>query len=180
MPPETRDLTRAYARAILAVAQATGRLDQVESDLRDVDAMYGDSTELREFLSQPGLAGAGKRAALEQLLNKRVDTIVLSHLGLMAEEGHGRYLHDVVEAFITEAAQARGSLNADVTTAVELTSEQSSRLELALTRRTGRAIAIRNIVDPDVGGGVVVRLGDQIIDGSVRSRMNRLRNTLTA
>ena len=180
MAAETRDITSAFARAMLAVADASGRIDAVEDDLRNVAETYQASADLREFLSRPGLEGGAKRGALEALLDKRVDPIVLSNLGLLAEQGHGRLLAEVVHDYIAEAAGARGSLTAEVTTAVELAADQAERIQAALAQRTGRAVVLRTTVDPAIVGGVVVRLGDEVIDDSIRNRINRLRGTLAA
>lgn len=178
MAVETRQLTRGYARAILAVAEASAVVDVVENDLRDVAETYTRSSALREFLANPGLEGAAKRAALEELLAKKVHPIVMAHLGLMAEQAHGRYLSEVVADYIEEAAAVRGRVTAEVTTAVELSGEQAERLRAALAAHTGHAVTLRPVVDPDVGGGVVVRVGDEVIDGSVRNQLNRLRGNL--
>ena len=178
MASETKQLTRGYARAILAVAEANDAVDAVENDLRDVGELYQSSAPLREFLARPGVDGAGKRDALAALLHQKVHPIVLSHMGLLAEQAHGRHLPEVVADFIEEAAQVRGRITAEVTTAVELPADQAERLRQALAKRTGRAVVLRPLVDPEIGGGVVVRLGDQVIDGSVRNQLNRLRGTL--
>lgn len=178
MAAETKQVTRGYARALLAVAEADDAVDVVENDLRDVAATFQQNAELREFLANPGVEGGGKRAALEQLLRTKVHPIVVAHVGLLAEQGHGRHLSEVVADFIEEAAQVRGRVTAEVTTAVELVAAQAERLREALTKRTGHAVTLRPIVDPSIGGGVVVRIGDQIIDGSVRNQLARLRGSL--
>lgn len=180
MADETRAIVEAYARAMLAVAEAGHVVDVVENDLRDVGALYETSPELREFLATPGMEGAGKRDALEGLLTRHVHPIVVAHLGLLAQEGHGHHVAGVVASFIEQAAQARGMLTAEVTTAVALDADQERRLQEALTKRTGRTIVLRTVVDKAVTGGVVVRLGDEVIDGSVRTRVSRLRSNLAA
>ena len=180
MAGETKDIVRAYARALLAVAGAEGIVDAVENDLRDVSRAFQDSAQLREFFSNPGVPGANKRAALEQILETKVHTVVAANLGLLVEQGHGRHLPAVTEQYIQEAADVRGRLTAEVTTAVALSPDQEARLREALTKRTGRKITLRTVVDPTIAGGAVLRVGDQIIDGSIRSGIERLRSSLTA
>lgn len=178
MVSETRDVVRGYVEATLAVARAEDVVDRVENELRDVAETAHGSAELREFFSNPAVGGGGKRAALEQMLGGKVHAIVLAVLGLLVEQGHGRLLSEVVELFVQEAAQVRGSLTAEVTTAVELDEAQQQKLRDALVRRTGRQVVLRMTVDPALVGGAVVRVGDQIMDGSVRSRIDRLRVAL--
>ncbi len=178
MADATRHVTRGYARAMLTVAEVSDAVDAVENDLRDVGEVYRQSAALREFFANPGVEGGGKRAALEALLEQKVHPIVLAHVGLLAEQGHGHHLPEVVADYIEDASQVRGRITAEVTTAVELDADQQERLRAALAEHAGRAVAVRSLVDPEIGGGVVVRLGDQVIDGSVRNQMNRLRGDL--
>lgn len=180
MAAGTSRITRGYARALLAVAEAEDCIDRVENQLRDVLEFYERSAELRQFFANPGVEGAGKRQALETLLRKQVHPVVLSNLGLLIERGHGRLLPEVVDDFIHEAAQVRGTMTAEVTSAVALTDDQLARLRAALTKRTGHGVVLRPIVDPAIGGGVVVRVGDDVFDGSLTQSLNRLRESLAA
>jgi len=180
MAAETSRLTRGYARAILAVADAEDCVDQVENQLRDVLDFYQQSAELRQFFANPGVEGIGKRQALERLLAKqKITPVVISHLGLLIEQGHGRLLPEVVDDFVHEAALVRGSMTAEVTSAVEMTDAQLTRLREALTKRTGHGVVLRPVVDPSIGGGIVVRVGDEVFDGSLAQSLTRLRESLT-
>jgi len=174
------EISRAYANAMLGVAVAEDVVEQIEGDLRDTAAFFTASAELREFLANPGVDSGSKRAALESLLNKRVHPIVAANVALLAEQGHGRILPEVVQDFISNAAQSRGTLTAEVTSAVELNDDQRERLRTALSARTKRAVVLRTVVDPKIGGGLIVRVGDQIMDGSVSHNIERLRASLAA
>ena len=178
--PTNIEISRAYAAAILAIASAEDVVEQVESDLRDTVTFFNDNTELREFLANPAVGGEGRRETMEKLLSNRVHPIVAANIALLAEQGHGRLVPEVVEDFISDAAQSRGTMTAEVTSAVELSDGQKDRLRRSLTDRTGRAIVLRTMVDPSIGGGVVVRVGDQIMDGSVNHNIERLRAGLAA
>jgi F-type H+-transporting ATPase subunit delta len=103
----------------------------------------------------------------------------VSILGFLVEQGKARELTAIVDELVALAAERRRAAVAEVRTAVELTDEHRKNLAGALERATGRKVELRVIVDPSVIGGVVARIGDQVIDGSIRRRLELARERMS-
>jgi F-type H+-transporting ATPase subunit delta len=173
------DATRGYAQAIFAVAEAEGVLDQVEDELFRFARTLEREQELRTALTDPGLPAERKRAVLQDILGERTNPQTESLLGFIVEQGRARDLPSIVDELAELAARRRESAVAEVRTAVPLDEERRARLERALVRATGRTVELKVVIDPSVIGGVVARVGDQVIDGSVRRRLELARERMS-
>jgi F-type H+-transporting ATPase subunit delta len=157
--------------AALDAADARGELDGVEDELFRFGRIVGGDAELSRILSDRTAPAAGKTALLEQLLGGRVSPITAL---LLRSHLTGRTVgnaENVVERLSEAASRRRGQSVARVTTAVELTPEQERRLAALLSRLYDRPIGLQVTVDPSVLGGLVIRVGDEVIDGSIAHRL---------
>ncbi|HEX5948969.1 MAG TPA: ATP synthase F1 subunit delta, partial [Actinomycetota bacterium] len=109
----------------------------------------------------------------------RTDPVTVNLLGFVIEQGRARELGAIVDELVAVAAERRQSAVAEVRTAVPLDAGHRDRLAEALERATGRKVELKVVVDPTVVGGVVARVGDQVIDGSVRRRLELARERLS-
>lgn len=166
-----------YANAVLAIAQAEGDLAGLEGELTSFLAALGASPELRSTLSDASLPAARRSQVIEDLLAGKASTATTSALSLIVANGRIGDLDGIVAEVIERSAAARGESVAEVRSAVPLTDDQKTRLAAALKQSTNRDVAIRNIVDPSVVGGIVTQIGDTLLDGSVRSRLTQLRES---
>jgi F-type H+-transporting ATPase subunit delta len=170
------DSTHAYAEAILAVAQAEGVGSVVEAELSEVANVVAGSPELATTLSDRGIPAARRLGVLEDVLGGKVSATTLSLVSMLVGNGRAGDLSAIVNAVIDLSAGNRGQAVAEVRSAIALTDDQKSRLAAALSAKLNRDVAIRNVVDPTVVGGVVTQVGDTLLDGSVRSRLTQLRD----
>lgn len=167
-----------YARALLEVASGEGLLELVEDELFEVARTVERSDELRSRLSDPNIPAATREGIIEDLLGQEGATSVTRSLVmLIVAGGRASQLPAIVDAFVTAAAAARDHEVAEVRSAVPLDDERRRQLEEALSRATGKQVEVKVVVDDSVVGGVVAKVGDRIIDGSVRSRIAHLRDT---
>ena len=173
------EATRGYAQAIFAVAEAEGVLDQVEDELFRFARTLEQEQQLREALTDPGLPPERKRAVLQDILGERANPQTASLLGFIVEQGRARDLGAIVDELAERAAERRRAVVAEVRTAVPLDEGHRRRLTDALNRATGKSVELKVVVDPSVIGGVVARVGDQVIDGSVRHRLEQAREQMT-
>jgi F-type H+-transporting ATPase subunit delta len=173
------DAIRGYAEAIFAVADAEGVLDQVEDELFRFARTLEREQRLREALTDPGLPSDRKRAVLQDILGERAGRQTAALLTFIVEQGRARDLGDIVDKLTEMAAQRRRAAVAEVRTAVPLDDEQRRRLTQALGNATGKDVELKVVIDPSVIGGVVARVGDQVIDGSVRRRLELARERMT-
>jgi F-type H+-transporting ATPase subunit delta len=157
--------------AALDAADAAGQLDDVEDELFRFGRIVAGDPELSRVLSDRTAPAAGKTALLDRLLSGRVTPITAL---LLRNRLTGRYAgsaENVVERLSEVASARRGQSVARVTSAVALTPAQERRLTDVLSRLYGRAIGLQVTVDPDVLGGLVIRVGDEVIDGSIAHRL---------
>ena len=167
-----------YARAILEIARAEDRVAPVEDDLfRFARALEG-SESLRVALTDPQLPLERRVAVVDELTQGKALPLSASLLGLLIGAGRVNDLGAIVDRFVQLAASEREREVAEVRSAIELDEAQIARLSEALAQATGKAVEVKVIIDPSVLGGLVARIGDTVIDGSVRHRLDQMKAQL--
>ncbi len=168
----------AYAAAMFEVALAEGRLAQVEDDLFRFARTLEGSDDLRVALTDPGLPVERRVAVVEELMGGKALSTSAALVGMVVAAGRASELPAVVDAFVARAAAERSREVAEVRSALPLDDGQVERLAVALGRATGKTVEVKVVVDPSVMGGLVARIGDTVIDGTVRHRLNQLKEQL--
>jgi len=169
------EVVSSYAEALVAVVQAEGDLAATEDELFAVAQALGGSDELREALSDRRIPAARRQQIIEDLLGGQVAGTTVALVSMVVGAGRGSDLVRIIEAAVERSAGLRNKAVAEVRSAVARSDDQQRRLAAALQRATGKDVAVKGIVDPTVMGGLVTRIGDEVIDGSVRARINQLR-----
>lgn len=167
-----------YARALFEVARAEGTLDEVEDELFRFARSYESSDELRNALSDSQIPAAKRQAIVEDLLGGRATDTTVQLISMVVGAGRARDLPAIVDRLVARASSAKNLEVAEVRTAVALTKDQETRLAAALANATGKQVNLKVIVDPSVLGGLVATIGDTVIDGSVRTRIDQLKSRL--
>jgi F-type H+-transporting ATPase subunit delta len=169
------DKVRAYADSLVAIARAEDVLDRVEDELFKVARTFEASDALRSTLTDPAIPVERRAGVVEELLGKRAAPLTTAIVTFIVGAGRAHDLPAIVDAFVGEAAELRSEAVAEVRTAYPLDSSQIARLADALGRATNKKVTVKVVIDPSVLGGIVARVGDTVIDGSVRSRLEQLR-----
>ena len=169
------DRVAAYAEALLRVAQAEGVEQRVEDELFRVARAFEGSDELRSTLTDPLIPIERRAGVVEELLARRGHPLTTAMTEFIVSAGRARDLPAIVDAFVAKAAEGRAEAVAEVRTAYPLDAEREAKLAAALSRATGKRVSVKVIVDPTVVGGLVARVGDTVIDGSVRTRLEQMR-----
>lgn len=170
--------TDAYATAFLSVIAAEDTLDEVQDELfRFARILEGDD-RLMETLADPHIEPARRQQVVVDLLGGKAQPTTVNLVGLVVGNGRARELPEIVDAAIAMRAAGRDREVAEVRTAVPLSDEQVARLAESLGRATGKNVEVQVIVDPTVQGGIVAQVGDTVIDGTVRRRLEQLRAAL--
>lgn len=171
-------VARRYAHALFDAAKARGLLDRVESDLAALERLLREEPRLSSLLVTPQITTGEKHRLLAAILGGRVHALVLELLGLLLEKKRMPAIGDIIEGYGLLLEEQRGIVHAEVTTVRPLSAEQAERLKAALERRTGKTVVLARRLDPRVMGGVMVRMGDQIIDRSIRRTFQEMRASL--
>jgi len=169
------DLTDAVeqlaVQAVVAAAELEGRLDDLEDELFRFGRVVVSQPALRIALTNPFVSAAAKRQLLDDLLAAKVSPEALRLITQAATNPLGRSLDVSLEDYAKIAARRRERLVAEVHVAVPLSEEQRSRLASALATAYGHQVHLNVVLDPRVSGGMTVRVGDELIDGSVATRL---------
>jgi F-type H+-transporting ATPase subunit delta len=166
------------AMAAFTAADKAGELDRVETELLSVATLVEREPRLRSALTNPGLPVDNKRALVADLLDGRVSGRVAALADLLVELNEGHDLDTLAKEWAQAAAARRDRVVAEVRSAVELDDQRRARLAEALTRVTGKPVVLQVTVDEAILGSVVVRIGDELFDGSIRSRLEQAREAL--
>jgi F-type H+-transporting ATPase subunit delta len=170
---------RVYAEALLAAAGEKGRLAEVRKELADFADSVRESQELRDLLRNPQVAEHVKQDALRAALAD-ADELVRNFLLVVTEKGRIAEIEEIQEEFERLIAREARVLELELTTAVELSDQEAAKVVSQIEDASGRRVEATRRVDPSIIGGIVVQAGSQRLDASVRGRLNRLRQELTA
>lgn len=174
------DRIRGYAQGIFEIARAEGELDRVRAELLEVGRAVESSNELRDTLGNPQLSSDRKLAIVDDLLSAKASELTRSFVSFIVGMGRGTSLPAIVDAVAETVAAAGSRQVAEIRTAIDLDEATVGRLVEALERKTGKSLEAKVVVDPTVLGGIVARVGDTVIDGSVQKRLSGLRQALKA
>jgi F-type H+-transporting ATPase subunit delta len=174
-----RSTARRYAEAAFEIAERDGTVDAWLKALTAAETLLAEPG-LTRLLANPAVPAASRHALLEQVASGRVEGAPLRLLQLLVARGRIERLPEVVREFRRLHRLREGITQAAITSAAPLTEPEVAALTAQLTAMTGGRVDVSLSVDPELLGGVQVRLGDRLIDGSVRGRLERLRSKLAS
>jgi F-type H+-transporting ATPase subunit delta len=169
-------IARPYAAALFDLARSDGSVAAVESGLDAVHKLSGESADFRRFLRSPVIGAGEKSAALETILGKiDIGKTVGNFLRVVARNGRLFALPAIVREFQALAAAERGEVSADVTSAAPLSAAQRKSLADTLKHKIGKTVTLTEHVDPSLIGGLQVKVGSQMIDSSLKTKLTAIR-----
>jgi F-type H+-transporting ATPase subunit delta len=169
---------QAYAAALLEVARAEEQLEKVADELFRFARALEDSEELRGTLTDEALPPEKRQAIVEDILGRRASPVTASLISFVVGVGRARELVAIIDKVVEQAAAEAKREVAEVRSSMPLDDEQRERLAEALSKSLGKQVEVKVVVDPSVLGGVVARVGDTVLDGTVRHRLEQLRERL--
>ena len=171
----TDDRSHAYAEALLAVARSEGNLAEVEDELFRFARLLEANDDLRTTLTDASLPVSRRQQIVEDLLGGKAHPITTTLLSMVVGAGRARDLPAIIDELVRLSAAEGNREVAEVRSAVDLTDDQKQRLAAALEAKTGKQVELKVIIDPTVLGGLVAQVGDTVIDGSVKTRLQQLK-----
>ena len=171
----TASLQGRYASALFDLASENGVVTAVESDLDSLGEALKGSEDLAALIRNPKVSREAAAKAIDAVAGVlNLSTLTRNFLGVLAGNRRLFALPEIVRAFATIAAAQRGEVTAEVTSAHALDDDQIAQLAAKLKAREGKEVKIKTSVDPEILGGLVVKIGSRQIDGSIRTRLNSL------
>ena len=167
-----------YATAILEVARAEGVLSEIEDELFRFARVLEGSDELRSTLTDPSLPPERRQGIVEDLLGGKTEKLTTALVSFVVGAGRAKDLPAIIDRLVKRAAADRQHVVAEVRSAVELDESQRERVAEALSANLGKEVEVKVVVDPSVLGGISARVDDTVIDGTVRRRLDQLRESL--
>jgi len=171
-------VTRRYARALYEVAVKGGILDRVGQDVQLIGSTVDENPRILIALHNPEVPRNTKKAILAEIFGQKVDPLTLRFTQLLIDKGRASVLPSLQREFEKLADVAAGIVRARVQSAVALTPVQEGLLVKELAALTGKKVMLKTSVDPSIGGGAVVWIGDRVIDGSVAGYLKAMESSL--
>lgn len=169
------ELVQGYAEALFKVVQTEGELDRVEDELFRVGKLLEENYELKQALSDQNVDAASRIKMLQELLAGKAHPHTLSLVTFIVTQGRARQLPQILEQLSELAADARQSVLAEVRSAVPLDEDAQKRIAEALSKATGKKVSVKALVDESVVGGIYAKVGDTVIDGTIKRRLEQLK-----
>jgi F-type H+-transporting ATPase subunit delta len=169
-------IARPYAQALYDLAAGDKSVDAVEQGLISISNMAGQSSDFSRFLSSPVISADAKAGAIDAILTKgKVNKTVANFVRVVARNGRLFALPAIIKAYRDLTAKARGETSADVTSAVPLSRAQVASLAATLKKKIGKTVTLNEHVDPSLIGGLQVKVGSQMIDSSLKTKLTAMK-----
>lgn len=173
-----RTVPRRYAQALLMIANERNALDEYEKELKRFAQILQEEPKIKALMDNPKIPPEEKKQVLEKILKGSFNEIIRNFLHLIIDKRRESNYLDIIQEFMNYADEARNILDAEVRSAVQLLDKDFRELEKKLSQASGKTVRLKSIIDPSLIGGIVVRLGDTVIDGSVVKKLALLKKRL--
>lgn len=173
-------LAKRYAQALLSLAEKENQVDQIEKQLSDFLKLYRETPDLAKILNHPLVSRKKKQALLNKAIGKMVTPIMLRFIEVLIRKGRISFLLDIVTAYHKLADAWRGVVRVNVKSFYPLSPKQLNSLEQKLHARLvdTKKIIFETVVEHSLLGGLIIQIGDEVIDGSVAGQLNKLQQEL--
>ncbi len=164
-----------YAEALMSIATEQNLTDQFGENANALIRLLDESEELRQFLASPIVSRDAKKGAMQQILGEQVHPLVKNILMLLIDHGRIGFLKDICKQYLARLRELKQTVLAQVSSVVELSDEQKNVVRERVKSLTGAsAVELETQIDPDLLGGLVIQVGSQIYDLSLRGQLRRL------
>ena len=168
----------AYAQALFELARAENQIEQIDRDFGLIAETIGGNLKLKDSLTNPQLKAAQKQAIVGEIFGAEISAPALGFLQLLVSMDRVEYIRLIFEELTNLVQLEERKVVADITTAVALDEAMSDRLAVRLSDLTGKDVKLRPHVDESIVGGIIIRMDGKLLDGSLRSKLNNLKNRM--
>jgi len=175
MNTATSEVSAPYAQALLSIDQSKDAVDEVSNIAGELLSLLKASDELSEFLANPITSGEAKKGVLNQVLGDGANQQMKNFLMLLVDRGRIYLAEPILQQFQAKVRELKQAVLAEVISAVELSDEQKETVRQKVQRMTeARSVELETRVDPDLIGGVIIQIGSQVLDASIRGQLRRI------
>ena len=175
MSTVSTEVLQPYASALMSLAQSNNLSEQFGEDLRSLLSLLKGSEELRLFLASPLVKADDKKAVIDRISGAEMNPLMRNFLRLLVDKGRILFLEGIGEQYLSKLRELNQTVLAEVTSAVPLSdAQQQSVREKVQAMTSARQVEIETKIDADLIGGVVIKVGSQVIDASLRGQLRRL------
>ncbi|MEX2459752.1 MAG: F0F1 ATP synthase subunit delta [Paenibacillaceae bacterium] len=167
-------VAKRYAKALFELAKEKNEAAQVEADLQAIVTSIQVNVDLQKFLSHPNIDASKKTALLDTLFQGKVSDSVLNTVSLLVDRRREGILQELLTDYIKIANEALSQAKAIVSTPIALSEVESQHIAASFSQLTGKKIQVQQVIDPSLLGGIQVRIGDRLYDGSLSGKLQRL------
>jgi F-type H+-transporting ATPase subunit delta len=167
-----------YARALLELANDEKHADRIGKEMAAVHEIVGENPTFAAFLADPGIGAAERTAVLDKIFRGRASPLLMNFLGVLNDKGRLRLLKQIAEAYAALLDEQTGKVEVDVTVAQKLGREQLAEVKEKVSQALGKDAIVHQYVDPEIIGGLVLRVEDRLIDASVKYQLEAMRERL--
>jgi F-type H+-transporting ATPase subunit delta len=171
-------VARRYAQAFFAIAQEKNSVDKLEAELKEIVDTINSTDELKKVMDHQLVSPEEKKAIINKIFSQDMSEITVNFLNIVIEKYRATYISAIYEEFISYANTNRNMVDAEIKTAVQTNDADLENIKARLSAVTGKTVRLQAKVDPSLIGGVVVRIGDKVIDGSIAARLAKLKDNL--
>jgi F-type H+-transporting ATPase subunit delta len=173
------EIVEPYAEALMSVAQTHQLMEQFGEDVNFLLGLLQESTELRHFLTNPFIKVEAKKAVLRQVTESQVQGYIFNFLMLLVDRRRIFLLEAICKQYQALLRQKNNTVLAEVISTVELSDQQRQMVIQKVKQMTGAAqVELETSIDADLIGGVIIKVGSQVLDASIRGQLRRIGNSL--
>lgn len=173
-------VAKRYAEALFEVANNKKSLDQIEEDLQLIVDVFENTSELTAFLHHPKIDDKTKKAIIDQAFDGKLNEMTKNLLYLLIDNNRTEYIGDIKKEFVKLANIARNIVDVEAITAIELDKDSQDKVSKTLKDKLGKSVRLKSFVDPSLLGGIVIKIGDRVYDGSINKQLKVLKRSLKA
>lgn len=169
-----------YATALFEIAKEQGAMIKFKEEALAIVNLLQETPEYMLLLGHPSVVEANKLEMVQEAFGGKVADEFVGLIELIIKKSRTEYLLDILMEFIKMAKEAEGILKGTITSAMPLTNKQIAQIETNLEQSTGKTLELEVTVDPSLIGGMIVRVGDKVVDGSIKGQMDTLKSQLNS
>ena len=174
-------IEKRYAEALIKISNEQKSIDKTQAELEQVAQFINSNLELKKFMNNPTMSSSDKKAVVEKIFKNQLEKNTISFLKLLIDKSRTNRLNGIVKEYIEMADAIRSCVNVEVTTAVDINKEQLSRIGQKFKEQyKSKEIKVKHIIDPSIIGGVIVKIGDEMIDSSIKGKLDGMLGALNS